>query len=90
MYKTYIETKHENCDRLGPSEMGYQIVTLWANSADDELIFFLISQKTGFDISCKLSRHFAWSAKTYILEKVRINVISKCRLLKFLPRMLSV
>ena len=22
MYKTYIETKHENCDRLGPSEMG--------------------------------------------------------------------
>ena len=23
MYKTYIETKHENRDRLGPSEMGY-------------------------------------------------------------------
>ena len=22
MYKTYIETKHENHDRLGPSEMG--------------------------------------------------------------------
>ena len=22
MYKTYIETKHENCDRLGPSKMG--------------------------------------------------------------------
>ena len=22
MYKTYIETKHENCDRLGPLEMG--------------------------------------------------------------------
>ena len=22
MYKTYIETKHENRDRLGPSEMG--------------------------------------------------------------------
>ena len=22
MYKSYIETKHENCDRLGPSEMG--------------------------------------------------------------------
>ena len=23
MYKSYIETKHENRDRLGPSEMGY-------------------------------------------------------------------
>ena len=23
MYKTYIETKHENRDRLCPSEMGY-------------------------------------------------------------------
>ena len=23
MYKIYIETKHENRDRLGPSEMGY-------------------------------------------------------------------
>ena len=22
MYKTYIETKHENCDHLGASEMG--------------------------------------------------------------------
>ena len=22
MYKTYFETKHENRDRLGPSEMG--------------------------------------------------------------------
>ena len=22
MYKTYIETEHENRDRLGPSEMG--------------------------------------------------------------------
>ena len=26
MYKTYIETKHENRDRLGPSEMGYNII----------------------------------------------------------------
>ena len=28
--------------------------TLLANSADDKLIFFCFSQKTGFDISCKL------------------------------------
>ena len=32
------------------------LITLWANSADDKLmIIFLFSQKTGFDISCKLS-----------------------------------
>ena len=31
--------------------------TLWAHSADDKLVifFFYFSQKTGFDISCKLS-----------------------------------
>ena len=30
--------------------------TLWAFSADDKMmLFFLFSQKTGFDISCKLS-----------------------------------
>ena len=26
MYKTYIETKHENRDCLGPSEMGYEVL----------------------------------------------------------------
>ena len=29
------------------------LTSLWANSADDKLIFFF--QKTEFDISCKLS-----------------------------------
>ena len=32
------------------------LTTLWANSVDDKLVmFFLFFQKTGFDISCKLS-----------------------------------
>ena len=35
------------------------ITTLWVNSADDKLMIFfylfIIYQKTGFDISCKLS-----------------------------------
>ena len=26
MYKTYIETKHENRDRLGPSEIGWLFI----------------------------------------------------------------
>ena len=35
---------------------GIAFIILWANSADDKLtIFFLFSQKTGFDISCTLS-----------------------------------
>ena len=33
-----------------------KFTTLWANSADNKLmIYFLFSQKTGFDIACKLS-----------------------------------
>ena len=33
------------------------LTTLWANSADDKMMFFFsyFSMKTGFDISCKLS-----------------------------------
>ena len=32
---------------------GLKFTTLWANSADGKLIFFL--RKLGFDIACKLS-----------------------------------
>ena len=36
--------------------MSLIFTALWANSADDKLIFFIyFSLKTGFDISCKLS-----------------------------------
>ena len=64
--------------------------TLWAYSADNKLvIFFLFSQKTGFDISCKLSSlELAWNVKSFFLGKIRKN-ISKCHLLKILPRVLN-
>ena len=62
--------------------------TLWAYSADDKLIkFFLFFQKTGFGISCKLSPLETICMKCQILFswKNKKN-ISKCRLLKILPR----
>ena len=59
-------------------------ITIWANSADDKLmIFFLFSQKTNFDISCKLSSFSG------VLGKNKKN-ISIWHLLKFLPRVLNV
>ena len=38
-------------------QLALTFTTLWANSADNNLIFFyfFLFQKTGFDISCKLS-----------------------------------
>ena len=53
--------------------------TLLANSADDKMIiFFLSSQKTGFDISCKLS-----PLKCQILfTGINKKNISVCHLLK--------
>ena len=53
--------------------------------------FSYFSQKTGFDISCKLSPEETICMKYQILfsGKNKKN-ISKCRLLKILPRVLSV
>ena len=62
--------------------------TLWAYSADNKLIkFFLFFQKTGFGISHKLSPLETTCMKCQILfsRKNKEN-ISKCRLLKILPR----
>ena len=58
--------------------------TLLANSADDKLVIFYFSQKTGFDISCKLCIKYQkqFSGKN-------TKNISKC-LLKILPRVLSI
>ena len=38
------------------------ITTPWANSVNDKLIIFFLqfSQKTGFDILCKLSPSVSW------------------------------
>ena len=46
--------------------------TLLANSAADKLKFSYFSQKTGLDISCKLSPQFAWNVKScffFVFEK---------------------
>ena len=61
-------------------------------SADDKLvIFFLFFPKTGFDISCKLSpmETICMKCQNLFSGKNKKN-ISKCRLLKILPRVLSV
>ena len=67
---------------------------LWANLADDKLViffsFFFFSRKTEFDMSCKLSPFETVCMKRLILffGKNKKN-ISKCRLLKILPRVLN-
>ena len=67
---------------------------LLANSADNKLVIFFsyLPQETGFDISCKLSPMETICMQCQILFPGKKNKknISKCRLLKFLPRVLSV
>ena len=57
---------------LGPPLTGHgqmnfnlYITTLWVNSVEDKvLIFFLFFQKTGYEISCKLSSSVKYTACT--------------------------
>ena len=65
--------------------------TLWANSADDKLILFLIFSGNRFDISCKLSamETICMKGQSLFSGKNKKN-ISACRLLKILPRVLSI
>ena len=73
----------------------FQIINLYhflATSADDSvMIFSYFSQKTGFDISVKLSplETICMSVKTCSLQKLRQNN-STCRQLKVLSSLLSV
>ena len=53
------------------------------NSADDKDIIFLLSQKIGFNILCKLSPQSLFSGKN------KKKDILNCHLLKCLPSMLS-
>ena len=68
----------------------------WANSADNKLVIFFLffpyfSQLTGFDISCKLSPLETICMKYQIqFSGKNKEKISKCCLLKILPRELSV
>ena len=67
--------------------------THWDNSADDKcMLFFIFSQTIGFDISRNCLRD-NFCVKCQILfskeDKKEKKKNSKCRLLKFLPRMLS-
>ena len=74
-------------------EVSLTFTTLWASSADDQwVIFFYFSlRKTGFDISCKLSPLETICMKCQnLFSRTNKNNISKCRLLKILPRVLSV
>ena len=56
------------------------------------MIFFLVSQRSGFDISCKLSPLETICIRYQILYPVKNNKKkkkkSKCRLMKILPRCL--
>ena len=51
-------------------------------------IFSYFSEKTGFDISCKLPKTICMKYQTLFSGNNKKN-ISKCRLLKILPRVLS-
>ena len=63
-----------------------------ATSADDKVvIIFLFSQETGVDISCKLSLKETVCMKCQILfPGENKKNISKCHLLKILPKVLSI
>ena len=66
--------------------------SLWANSADDKLMMFsYFSQKTGSDISCKLSplETICMKCQNQFSGKNKKN-ISICHLLKILYRVLSI
>ena len=72
----------------------YLLLPLWANSADGIFKYFsYVSQKTGFDSSCKLSPMETVCMKCQILfsgeKKNNKKNISKCHLLKILPRVQS-
>ena len=57
----------------------YKVSMLSKKLADDVLKYFSdLSQKIGFDISCKLShrRQFACNVKAYLLGKNRKNIIN--------------
>ena len=98
MYMKLVKFHHSthHYKRLGKSELIQQYLciftTLWVNSAGDKLIYFsYFSQKTGSDISCKLSPMETTCMKCQSLFSGQNKKnISKCRLLKFLPSMLSV
>ena len=88
----YYDKERTNFDRI-PNSFNLTFATPLANSADDRLmIFFLFSQKTGFDISCKLSPVEAICLKCQNLfpGKKKKKNISIGRVLKISPRVLKV
>ena len=64
---------------------------LWVNSFDDRLmIIFRFTQKTGFDISCKLSLlEIVCMNCQNLFSKKNKKTILVCCLLKILPRVLG-
>ena len=78
------------------SFLGHSIITtLWANtatSADDKMVLFFscFPQNTGFDISSKLSPMEICMTCQILFSGENKKNISNCRLLKILPRVLSV
>ena len=67
----------------------YKSMGKFSRRQTDEFFFFL--QKIGFDISCKLSpKEIVCMKCQRLLSGKNEKYISKCRLLKFQPRLLSV
>ena len=72
----------ENLMKSGPKLKKYQYLiftSLWANSADDKLMlfFFYFSQKTGFDISCKLCQWSRIILAIFVKKQIRNNSVLK-------------
>ena len=84
-----------------PFYLGWDLsfTILLANSADDRWwyflngdIFLIFHRKLDltFHANCLHWRQFAWNIKSCFLGKLRKKKKSKCRLLKILPKVLSV
>ena len=71
---------------------GLTFTTLLANSADSTLVIFFLffpGNRIWHFLQIVPIGQFAWNVKSCFLEKIGKH-ISKCRLLKILPRVLSV
>ena len=79
------------CDSVLLSFFCINIInTLWVNSADNKLIFFLIFPKIGVTISFRLSPGRTLCLKCQTIYWKNKKNISKCHLLNFFSRVLSI
>ena len=89
----YLLRNKKNIMWIPPLICSYA-TTLWADKADDKLMilffFFLRKKALTFHVNCLLRRQICIHVCRSLFSEKNKKNISKCCLLKFLPRVLSV